>query len=65
MAFAWECGIRKRIEDLEERDRLKDNLYKLTFPEGMGVIIRTAEIGKKCDILSEICIFSSKNERLF
>ncbi|MDR1890684.1 MAG: Rne/Rng family ribonuclease [Puniceicoccales bacterium] len=47
MPFAGECGISKKIEDPKERNRLRDILQKLTIPEGMGVIIRTAGIGKK------------------
>ncbi|MDR1433007.1 MAG: Rne/Rng family ribonuclease [Puniceicoccales bacterium] len=47
MPFSGECGISKKVEDARERDRLKDILNKLTIPEGMGVIVRTAGIGKK------------------
>ncbi|MDR2778963.1 MAG: Rne/Rng family ribonuclease [Puniceicoccales bacterium] len=47
MPFSGECGISKKIDDPKERNRLKDILHKLTIPEGMGVIIRTAGIGKK------------------
>lgn len=38
-------GISRRIEG-EERDQLRDLLSQLTIPEGMGVIIRTAGLGK-------------------
>ncbi|MDR2603580.1 MAG: Rne/Rng family ribonuclease, partial [Puniceicoccales bacterium] len=47
MPFSEECGISKKIDDPKERDRLKEILHKLTIPEGMGVIIRTAGVGKK------------------
>ncbi|MDR3144595.1 MAG: Rne/Rng family ribonuclease [Puniceicoccales bacterium] len=47
MPFSDECGISKRIDDGKERNRLKDILNKLTIPDGMGVIVRTAGIGKK------------------
>ncbi|MDE6576378.1 MAG: Rne/Rng family ribonuclease [Opitutales bacterium] len=47
MPYAGECGISKKIEDKKERQRLKKILEKLTIPEGMGVIIRTAGEGKK------------------
>ncbi|MDR1413833.1 MAG: Rne/Rng family ribonuclease [Puniceicoccales bacterium] len=47
MPFSGECGISKKIEDDKERSRLGDILNKLTIPDGMGVIVRTAGIGKK------------------
>jgi ribonuclease G len=37
-----QCGISRKIENQEERQRLKKILRSLTIPEGMGVIIRTA-----------------------
>jgi ribonuclease G len=37
-----QCGISRKIERLEERQRLKKILRQLTIPDGMGVIIRTA-----------------------
>ncbi|MDR1595954.1 MAG: Rne/Rng family ribonuclease [Puniceicoccales bacterium] len=47
MPFSGECGISKKIDDEKERSRLKGILNKLTIPDGMGVIVRTAGIGKK------------------
>lgn len=38
-------GISRRIEG-EERDELKASLSKITIPKGMGVIIRTAGVGR-------------------
>jgi len=39
-------GVSKRIEDPQERARLRDILQKLRFSEEAGLIIRTAGIGK-------------------
>lgn len=47
MPFSGQCGVSRKIENSAERDRLKKMLRKLTIPEGMGVIIRTAGEGKK------------------
>ena len=47
MPYAGQCGISRKIEDKQERTRLKQILNGLTIPEGMGVIIRTAGEGKK------------------
>ncbi len=47
MPFSGACGVSRKIEDLPERERLKDILRSLTIPEGMGVIIRTAGEGKQ------------------
>jgi ribonuclease E len=43
-------GISRRIEG-EERDELRDALGKLTIPAGMGVIIRTAGVGRSAEEL--------------
>ena len=42
MPFNGQCGISRKIESNRERNRLKQILRKLSIPEGMGVIIRTA-----------------------
>lgn len=47
MPYNGQCGISRKIEQREERDRLKHILRSLTIPDGMGVIIRTAGEGKK------------------
>lgn len=47
MPFSEGCGISRKIEDGQERKRLKQMLNELTIPEGMGVIVRTAGEGKK------------------
>jgi len=45
--FSDGCGISRKIEDQQERKRLKTLINELTIPEGMGVIVRTAGEGKK------------------
>lgn len=47
MPINGECGVSKKIEDPKERARLRRILDKISIPEGMGVIIRTAGIGKR------------------
>lgn len=47
MPFSDQSGISRKIEDREERKRLKQILAKLKIPEGMSVILRTAGEGKK------------------
>ncbi|KAB2673717.1 MAG: Rne/Rng family ribonuclease [Verrucomicrobia bacterium] len=41
-----QSGISRKIESLEERQRLKKIVRELKIPEGMGVIIRTAGEGR-------------------
>ena len=45
--FSDGCGISRKIEDPQERKRLKALINELTLPEGVGVIVRTAGEGKK------------------
>jgi len=47
MPFSGQMGISRKIDDKEERARLKKILRELSIPEGMGLIIRTAGEGKK------------------
>ncbi|MGC6456300.1 MAG: Rne/Rng family ribonuclease [Coraliomargaritaceae bacterium] len=47
MPHSGTLGISRKIEDKQERNRLKGILRKLTLPEGMGIIVRTAGEGKK------------------
>lgn len=41
-----QSGISRKIENTEERQRLKKIVRELSIPEGMGVIVRTAGEGK-------------------
>ena len=43
-------GISRRIEG-EERDQLRNAMSKLEIPEGMGVIVRTAGVGRSSEEL--------------
>lgn len=43
-------GISRRIEG-DERDELRETLQQLVVPESMGVIVRTAGVGKQVDEL--------------
>lgn len=47
MPFGGQCGVSRKIENDQERRRLKEILRKLPIPEGMGVIIRTAGENKR------------------
>ena len=42
-----QCGISRKIENHEERQRLKKIVRSLTIPDGMGVIIRTVGEGQQ------------------
>ena len=42
-----QCGISRKIENIQERQRLKKIVRSLTLNEGMGVIIRTAGEGQQ------------------
>jgi ribonuclease G len=42
-----QSGISRKIEDPEERTRLKRILRELSIPDGMGVVMRTAGEGKQ------------------
>ena len=42
-----QCGISKKIEDKQERARLREIIRDLDIPDNMGVIIRTAGEGQK------------------
>ncbi|HWD17735.1 MAG TPA: Rne/Rng family ribonuclease [Verrucomicrobiae bacterium] len=42
-----QCGISRKIENHEERQRLKKILREINIPEGMGVIMRTAGEGQQ------------------
>ncbi|MDP2643459.1 MAG: Rne/Rng family ribonuclease [Desulfobacterales bacterium] len=37
-------GISRKIEDEEQRSKLKETIKKITVPEGFGVIVRTAGV---------------------
>ncbi|MDR1191827.1 MAG: Rne/Rng family ribonuclease [Verrucomicrobiales bacterium] len=47
MPFSDQFGISRKIEDSAERKRLRQILFDLAVPEGMGVILRTAGEGMK------------------
>ena len=47
MPYGGQCGVSRKIESDKERKRLKEILKRLSIPEGMGVIIRTAGEGKR------------------
>ena len=44
-------GISRRIEG-EERDQLRDALTQIEIPDGMGVIVRTAGVGRSSEELN-------------
>ena len=45
-------GVSRKIDDDSQRDNLRKMLDSLPVPEGMGVVIRTAAIGRTFDELS-------------
>ncbi len=48
-------GVSRKIEDEKERRRLKKILGQLEIPEGMGVIVRTAGVGRtKADLKRDL-----------
>jgi ribonuclease G len=47
LPYSDQCGISRKIENPEERQRLKRILRSLSIPEGMGVIIRTVGEGQQ------------------
>lgn len=47
MPYGGQCGVSRKIENDKERKRLKEILRRLSIPEEMGVIIRTAGEGKR------------------
>ena len=50
-----QIGISRKIEAEEERNRLKEIMGQLNFPEGIGCIVRTAGSGKsKRDIAKNL-----------
>ena len=54
MPFSDQSGISRKIEDREERKRLKQILAKLKIPEGMSVILRTAGEGKDLEYIISV-----------
>ncbi|HAT19650.1 MAG TPA: ribonuclease E/G, partial [Verrucomicrobiales bacterium] len=45
--FADQFGISRKIEDPQERTRLRRIMQRMAVPEGMGIIMRTVAIGKR------------------
>jgi ribonuclease E len=45
-------GVSRKIEDEDERSRLKDLVGKLTLPEGFGLIVRTVGVGATKTLLA-------------
>ena len=60
-----QSGVSRKIESQEERQRLKQIVRKLTLPEGMGVIIRTAGQGQKARyFVRDLAILLEEWERI-
>jgi len=54
MPFSPTIGISKRIDDPEERDRIKSILKELKAPKEMGFVVRTASRGaQRRELMSE------------
>ncbi len=47
MPYSDQSGVSRKIDDPQERQRLREILQKLTIPDGMGVIIRTVGEGQR------------------
>ncbi|PAW60825.1 MAG: ribonuclease E/G [Verrucomicrobiia bacterium Tous-C3TDCM] len=47
MPYTEQFGISRKIEDPKERARLRTIMQKLSVPDGMGIIMRTAAIGTR------------------
>ena len=45
--YAEQFGISKKIENPQERARIRKILQKLSLPEGMGIIVRTVAEGQR------------------
>jgi len=45
--LADQFGISRKIEDPQERTRLRRIMQRMAVPEGMGIIMRTVAIGKR------------------
>ncbi len=49
------CGVSRKIEDEDERKKLKEILKQLKLPENMGFIIRTAGMGRtKTELMRDL-----------
>ena len=60
-----QSGVSRKIESQEERQRLKQIVRKLTLPDGMGVIIRTAGQGQKARyFVRDLAILLEEWERI-
>jgi len=47
LPYSAQCGISRKIDNQEERQRLRKILNELDIPEGMGVIMRTVGEGQR------------------
>lgn len=46
-------GISRKIEDEKERQKIKETLHQLAIPPGMGLIVRTAGLGRSKNELNK------------